>query len=123
LALRPTLLPSARGLGPPDARAVGIVANEFFDPALGRMGGFGWAARTSAECLAGARLIDRRPVLLAGKGGLGAHRPDRHESGIPLVRYSDDHKLYARRLDRARVELFLTVAYRPNYLPVLAARG
>jgi glycosyltransferase involved in cell wall biosynthesis len=120
---RPTLLPTARRGGRPTTRAVGIVANEFFDPALGRMGGFGWAARTSAECLAGARQIDRRPVLLAGKGGLGAHRPDRHESGIPLVRYSDDGKRYARRLDRARVGLFLTVDYRPNYLPVLEARG
>ena len=123
MSRRPTLLPTSRRGGTSTTRAVGIVANEFFDPALGRMGGFGWAARTSAECLAGARLIDRRPVLLAGKGGLGAHRPDRHESGIPLVRYSDDHKLYARRLDRARVELFLTVDYRPNYLPVLETRG
>jgi glycosyltransferase involved in cell wall biosynthesis len=87
------------------------------------MGGFGWAARTSAECLAGARRIDRPPVLLAGRGGLGARRPDRHESGIPLVKHDDDRRRYARRLDRAQVGLFLTVDYRPNYLPVLEARG
>src|SRR6188472_285735 len=122
MSLRPTLLPIARRVGPPDARAVGIVANEFFDPALGRMGGFGWAARTSAECLAGARRIARPPVLLAGRRGLGARRPDRHESGIPLVKHDDDRKRYARRLDRAEVGLFLTVDYRPNYLPVLEAR-
>ena len=54
--------------------------------------------------------------------GLGARRPDRHESGIPLVKYDDDRKRYARRLDRAEVGLFLTVDYRPNYLPVLEAR-
>lgn len=121
MSWRPTLLPTSRRGGRPTTRAVGIVANEFFDSALGRMGGFGWAARTSAECLAGARQIDRRPVLLAGKGGLGTHRPDRHESGIPLVKYDDDRKRYARRLDRAQVGLFLTVDYRPNYLPVLEA--
>lgn len=117
------MLPIARRGGRRDARAVGIVANEFFDSALGRMGGFGWAARTSAECLAGARRIDRPPVLLAGRGGLGARRPERHESGIPLVKHDDDRRRYARRLDRAQVGLFLTVDYRPNYLPVLEARG
>lgn len=123
MSLRPTLLPIARRVGRSDARAVGIVANEFFDPGLGRMGGFGWAARTSAECLAGARQVDRPPVLLAGRRGLGTRRPDRHESGIPLVKHEDDRRRYARRLDRADVGLFLTVDYRPNYLPVLEARG
>jgi glycosyltransferase involved in cell wall biosynthesis len=122
MSRRPTLLPTSRRGGRPTTRAVGIVANEFFDAGLGRMGGFGWAARTSAECLAGAQL-DRRPVLLAGKGGLGAHRPDRHESGIPLVRYADDRNRYGRRLDREGVGLLLTVDYRPNYLPVLEARS
>ncbi len=29
---------------------VGIVANEFFDRRLGRMGGFGWAAAQVASC-------------------------------------------------------------------------
>lgn len=122
MSRRPTLLPILRRGGRSSTRAVGIVANEFFDAALGRMGGFGWAARTSAECLAGARRIDRPPVLLAGKGGLGTRRPDRHESGIPLVKHDDDRRRYARRLDRERLGLFLTVDYRPNYLPVLDAR-
>ncbi|MCZ7588717.1 MAG: hypothetical protein M5U27_07640 [Gaiella sp.] len=100
---------------------MGILANEFVDQALGRMGGFGWAARTSAECLADARPGRYRPVLLAGNGGLGRNRPERHESGIPLVRYADG-KRYTRRLDRMGLGLLLTVDYRPNYLPVLAAR-
>ena len=86
------------------------------------MGGFGWAARTSAEHLARARQVGRRPVLLAGRGGLGSRRPERHESGIPLIRYDDDATRYARRLGRERVGLFLTIDYRPNYLPVLQAR-
>jgi glycosyltransferase involved in cell wall biosynthesis len=101
---------------------VGIVANEFFDAALGRMGGFGWAARTSAECVASTRRIGHRPVLLAGSGGLGSHRPERHESGIPLIRYDGDPRRYARRLGRAQLGLFLTIDYRPNYLPVLVSR-
>lgn len=123
MSRRSTLLPTLRRAGRPTTRAVGIVANEFFDPALGRMGGFGWAARTSAEYLAGARWVDRRPILLAGRGGLGARRPERHETGVPLVKHDNDHRRYARRLDRAGLGLFLTVDYRPNYLPVLEARS
>lgn len=116
------MLPILRRGGRSTTRAVGIVANEFFDSALGRMGGFGWAARTSAECLARAR-IDRPAVLLAGNGGLGARRPERHESGIRLVKHDEDRRRYARRLDRARVGLFLTIDFRPNYLPVLESRS
>jgi glycosyltransferase involved in cell wall biosynthesis len=122
MARRPTLLPILRRGGRSSTRAVGIVANEFFDPALGRMGGFGWAARTSAECLARAR-IDRPAVLLAGNGGLSARRPDRHVSGIRLVKHHDDRRRYARTLDRARVGLFLTIDFRQNYLPVLESRS
>jgi hypothetical protein len=106
----------------PATRTVGIVANEFFDEALGRMGGFGWSARTSAECVADARPAGHRPVLLAGRGGLGSARPERHESGIPLIRFDDDRRRYRRRLERAGVRILLTIDYRPNYRPVLEAR-
>jgi glycosyltransferase involved in cell wall biosynthesis len=102
-------------------RGVGIVANEFFDQALGRLGGFGWAASASAKSLGGSRALDRHPIFLAGRGGLGSDRPERHESGIPLVRYDDDHARYSRRLARARLGMLLTIDYRPNYLPVLEA--
>jgi hypothetical protein len=30
---------------------VGIIANEFFDETVGRMGGFGWVAAAAASCL------------------------------------------------------------------------
>lgn len=103
-------------------RAVGIVTNEFFDAALGRMGGFGWAARVSAECLNDGPGARYRPVLLAGRGGLGRQRPERHESGILLVRHDDDQRRYRSKLDGARVGLFLTIDYRPNYRPVLETR-
>jgi glycosyltransferase involved in cell wall biosynthesis len=122
VALRSAALPFSRLRGRPATRGVGIVANEFFDASLGRMGGFGWAARASAEHVAEARPAGHRPFLLAGKGGLGRNRPERHESGIPLVRFDDDRRRYARRLARARLGLFLTIDYRPNYLPVLASR-
>lgn len=121
MALR-SAFPLSRLRGRPATNAVGIVTNEFFDPALGRMGGFGWAARSSAECLAGAPEIGHRPVLLAGRGGLGSRRPARHVTGVSLVRFDDDARRYGRKLDQAGLGLFLTIDYRPNYRPVLEAR-
>ncbi|WP_340106945.1 hypothetical protein [Rhodohalobacter sp. 8-1] len=38
-----------------DSLKVGIVANEFFDPAIGRVGGFGWAAKKQLMYLVSIR--------------------------------------------------------------------
>ena len=46
---------------------VGIVANEFFDLSLGRMGGFGWAARQASKTLRASETPRFEPVFLAGE--------------------------------------------------------
>jgi glycosyltransferase involved in cell wall biosynthesis len=102
---------------------VGIVANEFFDPALGRMGGFGWAARRSAECLRSSTAVGYSPLLVVGKGErLRGDGTSTHASGARLVRYEDRGGRYSRRLGHAGLSLFLTIDFRPNYVPVLTAR-
>jgi glycosyltransferase involved in cell wall biosynthesis len=106
----------------PGQPAVGIVSNEFFDLALGRMGGFGWAARTSAECLGTYGAAGYRPVLLVGRGGIADAKTARRSNGVPLIRYDDSTARYTRTLTRERVSLYLLIDYRPNYLPVLEAR-
>ena len=103
------------------SRSVGIVANEFFDIGLGRMGGFGWAARTSAECLTRRPELGYRPLLLAGHGGIADGATARRTNGTRLLRFEDGAG-YAKRLARANVSILLTIDYRPNYRPVLEAR-
>jgi glycosyltransferase involved in cell wall biosynthesis len=99
--------------------SVGIVSNEFFDLELGRMGGFGWAARTSAECFATRPELGYRPLLLAGRGELAGAKV-RRSNGVPLVRYEDTRR-YALALRAARTSLVLTIDFRPNFLAVLDA--
>lgn len=97
--------------------SIGIVSNEFFDATLGRMGGFGWAARTSAACFAARPELGFRPLLLSGRGEL--KRSDARESnGVPLLRF-DYTRRYAWAHRAARTSLLLTIDFRPNYLPVI----
>jgi glycosyltransferase involved in cell wall biosynthesis len=100
---------------------VGIVGNEFFDVALGRMGGFGWAARSASETLRGHPELGYRPVYLAGRGGVSRARRQRRSNGVALVRYDDRDRAYARALARERVGLLLAIDHRPNYVPILDA--
>lgn len=93
---------------------VGIVTNELFDPRAGRVGGFGWAARAAARCLAGRGMS---PLFLSTE--IGAHAAEVLDAPIVLQR---SHRVdLARRLRAARIDVLLTIDYRPNYTPILAA--
>jgi glycosyltransferase involved in cell wall biosynthesis len=99
--------------------SLGIVSNEFFDPELGRMGGFGWAARRSGECFANQPELGYEPVFLAGEGELdGSSR--RGSNGIRLVPYECTPS-YGRRLRRAHARALLSIDYRPGFRPVFEA--
>jgi len=123
MSWRPTLRPTRRRDGRSTLRVVGILANEFFDRKLGRMGGFGWAARTSAEALAAAPEVGYAPLFLVGKGErLRGATTAEHASGVRLVRHDANARRYSRALERTGLAVFLTVDFRPNYTPVLGAR-
>jgi glycosyltransferase involved in cell wall biosynthesis len=98
-------------------RRLGIVANEFFDPALGRIGGFGWAAAHAA-----AALHDRMEVIFIS----GEHRADdgRREAsahGRRLLLVPPDPRDWRPLLRRERLDALLTIDYRESYRPVLEA--
>ena len=100
---------------------VGIVANEFLDPELGRLGGFGWAARSSAECLRQSSSVDLRPVFLSGQHyRTGASRATTSH-GVPLLFRDQDPAAYRRALARRGVSLLLTIDYRASYAPIIAS--
>jgi glycosyltransferase involved in cell wall biosynthesis len=96
---------------------VGIVSNEFFELGLGRMGGFGWAAQRSAECLVERRDLGYRPFFLAGQQLPVVE----HVSGVPLLTFNGDAAGFRAALDRARLGLLLTIDFRPRYAPILEA--
>lgn len=93
---------------------LGVVANEFFDLRLGRMGGFGWAARQVAECF-GERpalgvdvvFMTREPLAFASNGGTAVHRTRL----LACQRSLAD----VLRVRRERCDLLLLIDYRPNY--------
>ena len=99
------------------SHTVGIVANEFFDVTLGRMGGFGWAAHRSAECLLERPDLDYRPFFLAGQRLAAAE----HSSGVPLLTFDGDAVGFRRALESARLALLLTIDFRPRYAPIIEA--
>lgn len=98
---------------------VGILANEFFDRRLGRMGGFGWAARHAARCF--RRLPDEvRPFLVSGEH-FGRWRSRTRSHGVPLTLRSRNADVWRRRLESLELDLLLSIDYRPSYDPVFAA--
>ena len=101
--------------------SVGIVANEFFDVGLGRLGGFGWAARSASESLRGRPGLGYRPLYLPGRGGIADAKRQPRSHGVTLLRYEDRGRAYARTLARERLALLLSIDHRPNYVPVLDA--
>jgi glycosyltransferase involved in cell wall biosynthesis len=91
---------------------VGIVANEFFEPSIGRVGGFGWAARRALAVLRD----DERfapPVFFCG---------ERMEQQGEL--YVDNTRVILPTRSRLRdawtawqmkIDVLLTIDYRPTY--------
>jgi len=99
---------------------IGILANEFLDPDIGRMGGFGWAARNAG------RVFKRHPqidivYLSAQLNHLQERETPIRTNGIPLHLVHGQKVVNAIRLFQERIDLLLTIDYRPNYNPVLDA--
>jgi glycosyltransferase involved in cell wall biosynthesis len=113
---RQRILPQVKTFKSPTERIkLGIVANEFFDPALGGTGGFGWAARQVA------RLFNEHPRL--GVEAVFLSRMVRPDAGASAVRVHDTPLLArgagrlvdARRLRAEKFDLLLMIDYRPSY--------
>jgi glycosyltransferase involved in cell wall biosynthesis len=99
---------------------VAILANEFFDPSLGRMGGFGWVAQQAALTLTNSS-EGVEALYLTGELYGSDDRRDTTSFGIRLIFNDDDAAAYEARLRREDVDLIVAIDYRPNFDPVLAA--
>lgn len=100
---------------------VGIVANEFYDPELGRMGGFGMNALLAARALSTGGDSEVRPIFLSGEHRAAPTRPWRPmprlvgaSNGFPIL-LRGRRAPWLRRLHDFGVDVLLTIEHRPAY--------
>lgn len=99
-------------------RRIGILSREFFDPDLGRMGGFGFATRRAAETL---RDAGHEVVLLAGATRGPDGLTDADSRGLRVVFGSGAALRDLRRWRALRLDLLLTIDWHTSFLPVTRA--
>ena len=100
---------------------LGVVANEFFEPALGRMGGFGWATQQVARCFNGDPSLVVEVVFLTSKPGMPSAHHETSVDGTRLLFIKRSSPGSFCKLWSERFDLLLTIDYRPNYLVLLWA--
>lgn len=108
------LMPKA----PRDKLRVGVVANEFFDLSLGRMGGFGILTRQVADCFRDDPDLSVEIVFLSGEHDLHEGQTQLDVSGTPLIPTKSCNESPARRRARMKAEsidVFSTNYYRSNF--------
>jgi len=104
---------------------LGIVANEFFDRDVGRIGGFGWAAARVARCFNEDPELGVDVVFLTGEVSevkIAEGGAERIVHGTRLLGLEGDASRYARRVRRERLDLLLLIDYRPSYQSAIRAR-
>jgi glycosyltransferase involved in cell wall biosynthesis len=101
---------------------LGIVANEFFDRDVGRIGGFGWAAARVARCFGEDPELGVDPVFLTGDLKVADRGAERIVHGIRLLGLDGGASEYAKRVRRERLDLLLLIDYRPGYRTAIYAR-
>ncbi|MFH5833515.1 glycosyltransferase family 4 protein [Halalkalibaculum sp. DA3122] len=99
---------------------VGIVANEFFDTSIGRVGGFGWAAKRAAQ------VLSNHPesycdvcFLTADKIGNGSEK--KVSQDIPYVPLNGNRLQNFSKMFFSRIDILLTIDYRISYRGVFNA--
>jgi glycosyltransferase involved in cell wall biosynthesis len=89
----------------------GIVSSEFLQPGVTRIGGFGWGAARAAEVL---RAAGDEAVFVCSDVEAMRDAPDTI-AGVRLIAKRDGALRFARELRRARLDVLLSIDYRPSY--------
>jgi len=90
---------------------LGVLGDEFFDAAVGRMGGFGWACRMLATCFNGDRSLGVDVVFLTGELLATSAGNEINVHGSRLLLRDANRWRLLRRLRRERFDLILTIDY------------
>jgi len=99
---------------------VGIVANEFMNPDLGRLGGFGWAASQAARVFNTQSNGQFQAVFLSGELNK-SNCPETESDGIRLILNSGIWYRDIFSLWREKIDILLTIDYRTSYNAVINA--
>jgi glycosyltransferase involved in cell wall biosynthesis len=93
------------------ALRVGIVCAEFLQPGVTRIGGFGWAAARAGEVLRDAGDV---PFFVCPDVEALRAIPPQFDS-IPMIAKRDGMIAFARELREAKLDVVLSIDYRPSY--------
>ena len=94
---------------------LGVITDEFFDASLGRMGGFGWAARRVGEIFNGDPSCDVELVYVAGEHLAEPGRPEAMVHGSRVILRQRSRLANLRAMQRERFDLLLTIDYNLGY--------
>ncbi len=94
---------------------LGILANEFFDVSKGRIGGFGWATRQTANYFNNHPELGVEVVFLAGETYGNPNEADPIIHNTPLILRQKNKLAYTQRIWQEKIDLILSIDYRPNY--------
>ncbi|MGV2829972.1 glycosyltransferase family 4 protein [Myxosarcina sp. GI1(2024)] len=93
---------------------LGVIANEFFDLSVGRMGGFGWATRQVAKCFSDPSL-GVEVVFLSGELTCENHSEQKMIHGVRLIPRQSNRWANMLRLWQEKIDVLLAIDYRLDY--------
>ena len=93
---------------------LGVIANEFFDLSVGRMGGFGWATRQIAKCFSDPEL-GVEVVFLSGELTADNFSPQTTIHGTKFIPRRSNSWANMLSLWKEKIDLLLAIDYRLDY--------
>ena len=104
-----------------DNLRVGIVANEFFDKKIGRLGGFGWAAQRAAEVFRNHPKCNIAPFFFTSDRVEISDTRSLSINGTPFILLNGSRLKNMAKLLPKRIDILLTIDYREKYRAIFNA--
>lgn len=99
----------------PQRIKLGVISDEFFDPQLGRMGGFGWACQQLAAVFGVDASLGVELVFLSNELKAIGKQDEVTAHNCRLILRSSHRWAWLRRLRRERFALLLAIDYNLGY--------
>ncbi len=98
-----------------------ILSDEFFDPKLQGMGGFGWAAWQAAQILGSHQEFNVDPVFISGQLRESADQKESTAHGCRVLFRPESTARDVLKLRREQFDLLLSIDYNQGYSRYLRA--